>query len=40
MYASMDYGANMEIFKIAERLRRDMTAPEKIIWDRVCKNQQ
>jgi len=39
MYASMDYGANMEIFKIAERLRRDMTAPEKIIWDRVCKNQ-
>ena len=29
----------MEIFQIAERLRRDMTAPEKIIWDRVCKNQ-
>ena len=29
----------MEIFQIAERLRRDMTATEKIIWDRVCKNQ-
>ena len=29
----------MEIFQIAERLRRDMTASEKIIWDRVCKNQ-
>lgn len=29
----------MEIFQIAERLRRDMTIPEKIIWDRVCKNQ-
>ena len=29
----------MEIFQIAERLRRDMTATEKIIWDKVCKNQ-
>ena len=29
----------MEIFQIAERLRRDMTPAEKIIWDRVCKNQ-
>jgi len=29
----------MEIFQIAERLRRDMTPVEKIIWDRVCKNQ-
>ncbi len=35
----MHYGAPMEIFQIAERLRRDMTATEKIIWDRVCKNQ-
>jgi len=24
----MHYGATMEIFQIAERLRRDMTAPE------------
>ncbi|HEY5773972.1 MAG TPA: endonuclease domain-containing protein [Chitinophagaceae bacterium] len=29
----------MEIFQIAERLRRDMTVTEKIIWDKVCKNQ-
>ena len=29
----------MEIFQIAERLRRGMTVTEKIIWDRVCKNQ-
>ena len=29
----------MEIFQIAERLRRDMTVTEKIIWDRVCKSQ-
>ena len=35
----MHYGATMEIFQIAERLRRDMTATEKIIWDRVCKKQ-
>jgi very-short-patch-repair endonuclease len=35
----MHYGATMEIFQIAERLRRDMTATEKIIWERVCKNQ-
>ena len=35
----MHYGATMEIFQIAERLRRDMTATEKIIWDKVCKNQ-
>ncbi len=39
MSTSMHYGAPMEIFQIAERLRRDMTATEKIIWDRVCKNQ-
>jgi len=35
----MHYGATMEIFQIAERLRSDVTVPEKIIWDRVCKNQ-
>ena len=39
MSTSMHYGATMGIFQIAERLRRDMTATEKIIWDRVCKNQ-
>ena len=35
----MHYGATMEIFQIAERLRRDMTPTERILWDRVCKNQ-
>ena len=35
----MHYGATMEMFQIAERLRRDMTATEKIIWERVCKKQ-
>jgi cyclase len=39
MSSGMHYGATMEIFQIAERLRRDMTATEKIIWDRVCRNQ-
>jgi cyclase len=39
MSTGMHYGATMEIFQIAERLRRDMTVTEKIIWDRVCNNQ-
>jgi cyclase len=39
MSTGMHYGATMEIFQIAERLRRNMTVTEKIIWDRVCKNQ-
>ena len=39
MSTSMHYGAPAEIFQIAERLRRDMTITEKILWDRVCRNQ-
>ena len=39
MAANMHYGATAEIFQIAERLRKNMTVAEKIIWDRVCKNQ-
>ena len=39
MSTNMHYGAPMEIFQIAERLRKDMTQAEKIIWERVCKNQ-
>ena len=39
MATGMHYGAPQEIFQIAERLRRDMTEAEKIIWERVCKNQ-
>ena len=29
----------MEIFQIAERLRREMTKAEKILWESVCKNK-
>ena len=39
MVTNMHYGASSEIFQIAERLRKDMTEAEKIIWERVCKNQ-
>jgi very-short-patch-repair endonuclease len=39
MSTSMHYGATMEIFQIAERLRRDMTVTEKMIWDRVSNKQ-
>jgi cyclase len=35
----MHYGAPAEIFQIAERLRRDMTTTEKLLWERVCKKQ-
>ena len=39
MSTSMHYGAPKENFQIAERLRRDMTETEKLIWERVSKNQ-
>ena len=39
MSAKMHYGATAETFQIAERLRRDLTIAEKLLWDRVCKNQ-
>lgn len=39
MSTSMHYGAPKEIFQIAERLRRDMTETEKLIWEKVSKNQ-
>ena len=35
----MHYGATFETFEIAERLRREMTNAEKVLWERVCKNQ-
>ena len=35
----MHYGATMEIFQIAERLRRGMSETEKIIWERVSNKQ-
>ena len=39
MSASMHYGATSETFQIAERLRKEMTAAEKLLWEKVCKNQ-
>ncbi|HET6766675.1 MAG TPA: DUF559 domain-containing protein [Chitinophagaceae bacterium] len=39
MSTSMHYGAPKEIFQIAERLRRDMTVTEKMIWQRVSNKQ-
>ncbi len=35
----MHYGASKTIFQYAEALRKNMTNAEKIIWERVCKNQ-
>jgi cyclase len=35
----MHYGAQKEIFQIAERLRRDMAITEKMIWEKVSKKQ-
>jgi len=39
MSTSMHYGASREIFQIAERLRRDMTTTEKMIWEKVSDKQ-
>ncbi len=39
MSTSMHYGAPKEIFQIAERLRRDMTITEKMIWEKVSNKQ-
>ena len=39
MTTNMHYGASKQIFQYAEKLRRSMTDAEKIIWEKVCKNQ-
>jgi very-short-patch-repair endonuclease len=39
MSTEMHYGASKQIFQYAETLRKNMTVAEKIIWDRVSKNQ-
>ena len=39
MSGKMHYGATAETFQIAERLRRDMTFAEKLLWGKLCKNQ-
>lgn len=35
----MHYGATKKIFQIAERLRKDMTLTEKMIWENVSNKQ-
>ena len=39
MSTNMHYGATSETFQIAERLRKNMTIAEKVLWERVCRNQ-
>ena len=39
MSADMHYGATSETFQIAERLRKNMTVAEKVLWERVRRNQ-
>ena len=39
MSTEMHYGASKQIFQYAETLRKNMTIAEKIIWERLCKNQ-
>ena len=39
MPTSMHYGATSETFEIAERLRKNMPVAEKVLWERVCRNQ-
>ncbi len=39
MATNMHYGAPKIIFQYAEALRKNMTAAEKTLWDRLCKNQ-
>src|SRR5215210_1433966 len=39
MRTDMHFGASKAIFQYAEVLRKNMTVTEKIIWERLCKNQ-
>ena len=39
MKTGMHYGASKTIFQFAKALRKNMTAPEKVIWERICNNQ-
>ncbi|MDQ3846636.1 MAG: endonuclease domain-containing protein [Bacteroidota bacterium] len=39
MATDMHYGAAKNIFQYAELLRKNMTAAEKMLWDRFYKNQ-
>ena len=39
MATNMHYKASKTIFQYAEVLRKKMTEAEKIVWERLCKNQ-
>lgn len=39
MATDMHYGASKTIFQYAEVLRKNMTEAEKIVWEKLCKNQ-
>ena len=39
MATNMHYSATKTIFQYAEVLRKKMTEAEKIVWERLCKNQ-
>ncbi len=39
MTTSMHFGATKQIFQYAELLRKNMTVAERIIWEKLCKNQ-
>ncbi len=39
MVTNMHYGASKTIFQYAEILRKNMTEAEKIVWEKLCKNQ-
>jgi very-short-patch-repair endonuclease len=39
MATDMHYGASKTIFQYAEALRKNMTGSEKVVWEKLCKNQ-
>jgi len=39
MATNMHYSASKTIFQYAEVLRKNMTEAEKVVWERLCKNQ-
>ena len=39
MATAMHHNASKTIFQFAEVLRKNMTEAEKIVWERLCKNQ-
>ncbi len=39
MATPMHYSASKTVFQYAEILRKSMTDAEKIVWERLCKNQ-